>query len=226
MKLIVLILASDTGVYLECQKLWKIYMNTHPNIKSYFIKYKSELLEDVVLENDNIFIKGEESFIPGCLDKTVKAIEFCLKTQEFDFIFRTNMSSVIDLIKFNHLLENYNRHYSGFIGIHSQNIKFASGAGMLLSKQFCTILTSCKDKLNYSVQDDVSIGDFCHNIRNIQIAPLTRFETFNYENNLNEISNELIKDYYHFRCKSEKDNNKTLLMMKKIIDLIYFMPTF
>lgn len=220
MKLIVLILANDNGIYSECQKLWQIYMNKHPNIKSYFIKYKSELSEDVTLENDNIFIKGRESFIPGCLDKTIKAIDFCVKTQEFDFIFRTNMSSVIDLNKLNNLLKNYNRHYSGVIGIH-QNIKFASGAGMLLSKQFCIILINYKDKLNYSLIDDLSIGLFCQNIKNIEISPLTRFETYNYENNLSAISNDLIKDFYHFRCKSEKDNNKTLLMMKKIIDLIY-----
>jgi len=220
MKLIVLILANDTGIYLECQKLWQIYMNTHPNIKTYFIKYKSDLIEDISLENDNIFIKGNESFIPGCLDKTVKAIEFCLKNQNFDFIFRTNMSSVVDLNNINSVLENYNRHYSGVIGVH-QNIQFASGAGILLSKQLCIFLTSYKHKLNYNLMDDLSIGLFCSNAKNIRIAPLTRFETYNYENTLNLISKDLIKDHYHFRCKSEKDNNKTLLMMKKIIDLIY-----
>jgi len=225
MKLIILILANDTGIYLECQKLWQIYMNTHPNIKSYFIKYKSDLLEDIVLENDNIFIKGDESFIPGCLDKTIKAIEFCLNTQEFNFIFRTNMSSVIDLNKLNKLLENYEMHYSGFIGYHS-HFKFASGAGMLFSKQLCSILTSYKDKLNYDLLDDLSIGTFCQGIKNMKISPLTRFDSYNYENNLSVISKELIKDYYHFRCKSAKDDNNTLLMMKKIIDLIYFMPTF
>jgi len=225
MKLIVLILASDNATYLECQKMWRLYMNTHPNIKSYFIKYKSDLIEDVSLENDNIFIKGNESLIPGCLDKTIKAIEFCLKNQEFDFIFRTNMSSVVDLNKLNNILENYNRHYSGVIGTH-KNIQFASGAGILLSKPLCIFLTSYKNKLNYNLIDDVSIGLFCQNAKNIRIAPLNRFETYNYENTLNLISKELIKDYYHFRCKSAKDDNNTLLMMKKIIDLIYFMPTF
>jgi hypothetical protein len=124
MKLIILILANDTDIYLECQKLWKTYMNTHSNIKSYFIKYKVGLNDDVILENDTIFINGNESLIPGCLVKTIKSIEFLLKTQDFDFIFRTNMSSVIDLHKFYNLVINNKNDCSAVIGYHN-NIKFA-----------------------------------------------------------------------------------------------------
>jgi hypothetical protein len=49
-------------------------------------------------------MKGVESYIPGCLDKTVKSIEYCLHNYNFDFIFRTNMSSVVDLNKLYNLL--------------------------------------------------------------------------------------------------------------------------
>jgi len=39
MKLIILILASDNNeVYLECQKLWRSYMNINTNVKAFFIK--------------------------------------------------------------------------------------------------------------------------------------------------------------------------------------------
>ena len=58
MKIIILILSNDSGHYLECQNMWRSYMNTHPNIKSYFIKYKVGLNDDVILENDTIFING------------------------------------------------------------------------------------------------------------------------------------------------------------------------
>ena len=76
-------------------------MNKHNNIKSYFIKYNNKIQTDVVLENDTIFIKGVETYIPGCLDKTIKSIEYIIKTNiEFDFIFRTNLSSVVNLNKF------------------------------------------------------------------------------------------------------------------------------
>jgi len=230
MKLIILILANDTELYLECQKLWRLYMNTHPNIKSYFIKYKSNLTQEVVLENDTMFIKGTESMIPGCLDKTIKAINFCLQTQTFDFIFRTNMSSVVDLNKLNDLLENYNMHYSGVIG-HYENIKginriidYASGAGMLFSKPFCMFLTSHKHKLDYALIDDVSIGLFCQQNK-VQLTPLTRFETYTHEPHLTSISKELIKDYYHFRCKAKEHGVNTLTLLQTIIKLIYFTPS-
>ena len=220
MKLIILILANDNDIYIECQKLWKKYMNTHPNIKSFFIKYKLGLTQDIILEGDTIYINGNDSLMPGCLIKTIKSIEFLLKTEEFDFIFRTNMSSVLDLNKLNILLENYTCDYSGIIGYYHNNIKFVSGAGILLSKKICDYLINNKTSLNYNLMDDVSIGFFLQN-NNININPLTRFECYNYENNINIINKELITNYYHFRCKSDKDKNKTLLMMEKIINIIY-----
>ena len=97
MKIIILILANDSGIYLECQKLWKTYMNLHPNIKSYFIKFNPELTTDILVDNNTIFIKGNESFITGCLIKTLESINYVLKNEDFDFIFRTNMSSVVNL---------------------------------------------------------------------------------------------------------------------------------
>jgi hypothetical protein len=96
MRLIVLVLANDNAEYNEMQSLWRIYMNKHNYITSFFIKYKEDLIEDVMINDDVIFIKGEESMVPGCLDKTIRSIEFLLKNMEFDFILRTNMSSVFD----------------------------------------------------------------------------------------------------------------------------------
>lgn len=58
-------------------------MNTHKNIKAYFIKYDEMLQSDIALINDTIFMKGYESYIPGCLDKTVKALEFLQNNQEW-----------------------------------------------------------------------------------------------------------------------------------------------
>jgi hypothetical protein len=129
------------------------------------------------------------------------------------------MSSVVDLHKFYNLVINNKNDYSGVIGCHN-NIKFASGAGILLSKQLCSNLITYKNLLNYKLLDDVSIG-LLFQINNVNIYPLTRFEAYNYENNVNQITKEMIENYYHFRCKSDTDNNKTLLMMKTIIGLIY-----
>ena len=220
---IILILANDNTIYLQCQTLWKRYINSHPNIKSYFIKLNPELKNDILIDNDIIFVKGNESYVPGCLIKTVESIKYLLSNEEFDYIFRTNMSSVVDLNKLYNLLENYNQDYSGVIG-YCDNVKFASGAGMLLSKNMCNFLINNRHLLNYNLIDDVSIGTLLQN-NNVTIYPLTRFETYNYETNLDLINKELIKDYYHFRCKSNIDDNNTIIIMEKIINTFLYTPT-
>ena len=222
MKLVILILANDNDTYLPMQKLWKTYMNTHPHVKSYFIKYNENLQDNVVLDNDTIFIKGRESLIPGCLDKTIKSIEYVLTNCDFDFdfdfIFRSNMSSVVDLNKLYNLL-NKDIECSGVIGIHN-DIKFISGAGILINRNTCKLLIDKKASLDYNIIDDVSIGQFLVN-NNINIKPLTRFDVLNYHNNINLITKESIHNFYHFRCKTYDNNNNTAFFMKHIIELLY-----
>ena len=219
MKLIILILANDDNLYIEMQKLWKTYMNNHNNIKCYFIKYNINLQDEIIIDNDTIFIKGYESFIPGCLDKTIKSIEFFIKNNiDFDFIFRTNLSSVVHLNKLYNLLHT-SIMCAGVIGNYN-NINFISGAGILISKDFCCDLIKNKNCLNYNVIDDLSIGKFIMD-KNINIVPLTRFEAYNYEDNIELITSNIIKDYFHFRCKANKDIQKTIDLMKKIIEIIY-----
>jgi hypothetical protein len=219
MKLIVLILANDTDAYLKMQELWKKYTNSHLNIKSYFIKYNPNLLENIIINNDTIYIKGNESLIPGCLDKTIKSIEYCLQNIEFDFIFRTNMSSVLDLNKLYNLLNN-NIQCAGVIG-DCKGQKFVSGAGILMRKDICQKLIQTKNSLNYNILDDVSIGRFLTS-NNINLISLTRFEAYNYENNVSMIKKDNIANYYHFRCKCENNSNKTIELMNLIIKYIYF----
>jgi len=219
MKIIILILANDSGIYLECQKLWTSYMNLHPNIKSYFIKLDSQIKNDILLDNNTIFIKGNESIIPGCLIKTITSINYLLKHEEFDYIFRTNMSSVVNLNELYKFIINNKNDYSGFIG-NCNNINYASGAGILLSKKMCYTLIENKNLLDYNLIDDVSIGQLLKK-NNVSIFSLKRFEVYSYENNINQITKEMISNFYHFRCKSNNNDLNTILLMKTIINLIY-----
>lgn len=218
MILIILILANDTDMYLKMQEKWKYYMNKHSFIKSYFIKYKDDLQENIIQTEDTIYIKGTETLIPGCLDKTIKSIEYLLNKFDFDFIFRTNMSSVIDLNKLYNLIDN-NIECGGIIG-NCNGQQFISGAGILMNKKICQLLINNKNYLNYNIIDDVAIGKFFTD-KNVKIKELTRFEAYNYENNIELIKKENIKNYYHFRCKSDFEPNKTIKLMEKIIQLIY-----
>ncbi len=226
MNIIILIIASDDKPeYVLMQKLWKSYMNTHPNIKSFFIKMKPDLNTNIILDEDNntIWSKGKESLIPGVLDKTIKSIKYLLENRQvfnFDFIFRTNLSSVVNLnLLYEMVLKNYiNIDYAGLIGCY-RNINFASGAGFLMSVKICDLLVSKQSYLNYKIIDDVSIGELLGIKNKIKICPLTRFDAYNYE--LEYINLNNIRNYYHFRCKSDLSHCNTIKFMEKIIDLIY-----
>lgn len=159
MKLIILILANDDSLYIEMQKLWKMYMNNHNNIKSYFIKCNSNSQDEIIIDNDTIFMKGYESLIPGCLDKTIKSIEFFVKNNiDFDFIFRTNLSSVVDLNKLYNLLNNQT--YTGVPGSKDWFIDQEIMYSYLINYPHLKILNKPIKRLEVSVyQYHINKGD-------------------------------------------------------------------
>ena len=74
--LIILIIASDyIDNYVKMQQIWKLYMNTHPHIKSFFIKENNQLTTPLLIDEDNdtIYVKCEPSLSPGVLIKTIKS---------------------------------------------------------------------------------------------------------------------------------------------------------
>ena len=138
-----------------------------------------------------------------------------------------NLSNLLILIDLNLFYDaskiklKDNSKCAGIIGYHKGQ-PFISGAGMLLSKYVCDLLTSNKHILNYSIIDDVSIGSFL--LKNkIKMDTLTRFEVYNYENTIDLLDRKSIENYYHFRCKSNSNNQEiTAKLMNKIIELISY----
>jgi hypothetical protein len=108
------------------------------------------------------------------LRKTISFFEYCLQNEEFDYIFRCNCGSYIDtnlLYNISLGLSN-NKLYYGAIGkiwpgqqhdqVVDREIRYVSGAGMLLSRDVIEHIVQNKDDLEYNgfnKIDDVSIGD-------------------------------------------------------------------
>ena len=73
-------------------------MNLDPDFESYFIK-ADPIIDKNFIENDTIFIKCEETY-DNIFYKTIESFKlFKDKINEYDYIFRTNLSSVVDLNK-------------------------------------------------------------------------------------------------------------------------------
>jgi len=218
-KLIVLIIASDyPNHYIEMQNIWKKYMNSNTNIKSYFLKSKIDIQDNIVInENENtIYVKNSESLIPGIFHKTIESIKYFLNLSDshFDYIYRTNLSSLLNLDKMHYFIHNNKVNYGGFIGYHN-DIEFASGSGFFLSRDACEYLIKNSIDINIEIPDDVLIGYIMN--KKYQIDFINRNDITNEDNKIPMDSNTI----FHYRCKSNNEHASTVKIMDKIYNSIY-----
>jgi hypothetical protein len=218
-KIIILIISSDTfNEYKDMYDIWKKYMNSHKNITSYFIENKKLLEDDIVIdkEKNTIYCNGKENYIPGILNKTIKSISYCLDNFEFDYIYRTNLSTVLNLYKLSSYVKNNKVDYAG-----QDYGGFVSGSGILLSKDACKKLILDKSLINHDIIDDVAISNSLknfYNITNIDFYALSGLDDKIFNNdNFKKINNIT----FQFRCRIANEHTYTSLAMSKIYNKIY-----
>lgn len=98
MKILLLFINHRNELYDNMIKLQRTYMHLHKNITSYIVEMKEDIDKEILIENDVIYVKGKEN-IKNILHKTLTSIRFLLKYYNFDYIVRTNASTVTDLEK-------------------------------------------------------------------------------------------------------------------------------
>lgn len=217
-KIIILIIASDNEpYYVDMQQTWKKYMNTHQNIKSYFIKGKiNEHHNDVYIDEDNctMYANCEESLIPGILLKTIKCMNFVNANFDYKYIYRTNLSSFINLGKMYDYASKYNFDYGAVHGRH-ENILFGSGSGFFVHKNTCQYILDNKEQLDYNLYDDVAIGKL---LSNFALKAVPRIDMLNDACDFYKMAND--ETNFHYRCKTG-DMNKTCENLKILCALYY-----
>ena len=163
--------------YLKMIELQKEYMKSYKsnnnNITFYFYCYKEDLQEEYVIEDDMIYIKGAETYVPGILEKTIKVFEIT-KNMEYDFLLRSNISTVIDYSKLDNILYKIPDdviYAGGFCclhkwidnpsGIHKiYNIRFILGTSIILRREGVHKLINNKNVLSKTIIDDFALGLF------------------------------------------------------------------
>jgi len=156
-----LIISSDTEpVYAEHKKVWISYMNSNPQIESYFIQYRDG---PQAIEGNTFWLTGKESF-PAILTKTLDSLDYFLNKDSYDFIVRTNMSS---LWNFNALLKHLEtlpneKVYNGFIGNYNNYnnyINYIAGSGFIMSPDVARLLLENRQIAeSVKIIDDIDIG--------------------------------------------------------------------
>jgi hypothetical protein len=159
MKILMLILASDSAPeYIEFQKVWRSYMHSNPNIHCFFYKGDPNLSQDAILSGDTLLIKLEES-LENVYEKTILAFKYFEPVlHQYDFVYRTNLSSFIDFGKYIDVCQTFPKTEGciAFVGMTGDGVSFPSGSGFTLSPDL--VRRFVKDPPPKIEQDDITFG--------------------------------------------------------------------
>ena len=220
MRVLVLVIASfDKPVYYDMLNVWKTRLTDTDGCITdgcitdvWFVRSKpdSEWIGDIINDildpelkdryeldilNKTIFVRGDECLIPGILNKTVEALSFFLRDRDpYDFIWRTNLSSVLDFRGLHAYISGLQPSlgfYGGYIGKASSYF-FASGAGFLMSRDVASYFVTNKHLLCWDLIDDVAIGALLE--PRFGLVPIDRCWV---DENFSGCP-----DVFHFRCES------------------------
>jgi hypothetical protein len=211
--------------YESQRKLWQEYMNLDPEIKCYFLRCKNDLLKTIEVDNENniIYIKGNESYIPGILIKTLKAMEYVYNNFDFKYLIRTNISSFWDFKTFKKVFNNYQDNLvKAPIGLEG-HVPFPGGSGMVISRDVVGLMASNQYYFNYHIIDDRAIGLFLNSF-DIKIidGENDRFLIEHHINDQNIVTELLskINNVYTFRVKYDRGRQDNFVG-KTLLNLIY-----
>jgi len=206
-------------------EIQRSYIHNHKNVEVYFMESNFEHNEPVYIKNDMSSVRVKEDF-KTILFKTIATMDSLhrIHGRKFDFIIRTNISTIIDIPKMVRLLKKYEDIeylYAGDLaGIHinEEPIKFALGTCIILSKKLAIKMIHEKDNFDYSIPDDVAFGLFVTKYcpiaynNDLKMAPFVYY-TSDLPSHWNATLEEFIqfareKKNLDFICYRNKTNNR------------------
>ena len=165
---------NDDVYYNRMRDILRRYLTTLDGQISYlFYCYDETIQEDYIVEGDTLYIKGVESFVPGTVDKTFKALRIVLDLYEFTHIVRSNISTIINFDLLTKYMAAHDVEYGGymtyvvqqsnpFYGVTTKHfgITFVSGSCIIMSRATVSMLIHSPD-VDYTTTDDMNIGVLC-----------------------------------------------------------------
>jgi hypothetical protein len=153
--------------------------------------------------------------------KTVLAFKYLLANVEFDYLFRTNSSSYLDVPALLDYIVTKPREnlYAGVVGTVFEKNRFASGAGILLSRDLVQRICDSSELWKHGLVDDVAIAELIGNLQGLPVE-LTELPRLDLPSLVaaKSIDPELIKSHFHFRCKTDSAQ-ETIDIMKHIYEV-------
>ncbi len=218
-KVLFLILASDNQpVYLEFQRIWRKYMKSRPEIDCYFYKGDPNLETQYKVDGDTLWIRIEES-LDTVYEKTLKAFEyFAEKLDQYDFVFRPNLSSFVVFEKYLQHCSTLPRQkaVSSFIGYY-ENFTFPAGTGFTMSTD--VVLELVKEKPPIVFLDDVTIGKWLHS-KCIPIFSVPRGD-YIYNDGQPHYKGGTMENTFLYRVKNEQNRRLDVEIHERLLNNNY-----
>lgn len=180
------------------------------NIEFKFLYSNESITEDYTIDGNNLITKCPENYWYSLALKVMSGFDYFVKN-DFDLVFKTNLSTIINFEKFyeycNQIHNTKEFVYDGVVG-HYQDYSFCSGAGMLLNKKSANLVLDNKSQLNEIWTDDIFIGFILNKLNGIQpCGELTRFDIHHTNT---EVTGDLVKSHSHIRIKVRSGNHDEL----------------
>ena len=148
-------------------------------------------------------------------EKTLQAFKYLLEYYDFDFIFRTNTSSYVDSTRLIQRLSDMPKSgvYAGFVGTSLGKLRFASGAGILLSRDVVERICDHASEWKHGLIDDVALADLVSRFDSpkAELIPLERL-TLPSLAVAKEADADQITNSYHVRCKADSPEETIEIM--------------
>ena len=147
--------------------------------------------------------------------KTLDAFDASILEFDFDYIFRTNVSSYLDIEGLLRFVSSKprNNFYAGAIGNY-QGIDFASGCGYFISRDLVSKVLSNRDLWDHNLIDDVSLGKLLTEELEVNIQEVKRIDLNPAEMDLEQIRDNPLS-VFHYRCKAPNPD-VTIQIMKTL----------
>ena len=224
-KVIFLIISSDNEpVYAQMKELSpKYYSLFSDKIKFFFIENR-QIDNQVIEDNNFLYVNGSESFIPGIYQKSIKAIEYVNNKYSYDYIIRTNLSTfwhMENLFKFLDIKpkEKFAAGYA-FQG-------FISGTGIIMSHDVGNIVVS--NPTSSYIGDDLAISQTIQS-HGIHLYDITEYKwgflipkIDNLPSNCRylNIDDNDFSDILNFRIKNGGDRSIDIHYFNVLLDKLY-----
>ncbi len=234
MKLLILIIYSDGDEYRDMLQIQRSYLHNYQDVYSYFVTFRQDQIDPLVVEKDMIYIKGEEGYL-NITQKTVEALDYLMNSiPDIDFVIRSNISTIINipkLIDYCQELPKTNVYTSGQMftlswldpkfGIHDSSLwgtKYASGTSIILSSDIAKHMLQNKQNIRHDVVDDVSIGRYIQEY--VPSSYFSKYPSFAENVDVTQKSTGSITNIIFFRNK-QNDRNLDVEKMQAICNILY-----